>query len=76
MATSGDFLVATDTWRYAMESIPEGTRLTESFDAERPLSKAMTWITMKWTGSPDRDDDLRRGMETTLERIKGAAESR
>ena len=57
------------------ESTPTGTRVTESFEAERPLSKAMTWVTMKWTGSKDRDDDLRRGMTTTLERIKAAAEA-
>ncbi len=63
------------TWRYALEPTPTGTRVTESFDAERPLSKAMTWVTMKWTGSKDRDDDLRRGMTTTLGRIKAAAEA-
>jgi hypothetical protein len=62
------------TWRYALEPIPTGTRLTESFDAERPLGRAMTWMTMKWTGSPDRDADLHDGMVTTLARIKAAAE--
>ena len=35
----------------------------------------MTWITMKWTGSADRDVDLHEGMLTTLSRIKAAAES-
>lgn len=63
------------TWRYALEPTPTGTRVTESFEAERPLGKAMTWLTMKWTGSEDRDDDLHRGMTTTLERIKVAAEA-
>lgn len=63
------------TWRYVMEPIPTGTRLTESFDAERRLGKAMTWLTMKWTGSADRDVDLHQGMLTTLERIKAAAEA-
>jgi uncharacterized protein YndB with AHSA1/START domain len=63
------------TWRYALEPTPTGTRLTESFEAERPLGGAMTWLTMKWTGSADRDADLHRGMVTTLERIKAAAES-
>ncbi len=62
------------TWRYALEPIPTGTRLTESFDAERPLGRAMTWMTMKWTGSADRDADLHDGMVTTLARIKAAAE--
>ena len=63
------------TWRYTMEPTPTGTRLTEAFDAEKPLGPAMTWITMKWTGSDDRDADLRHGMQTTLERIKAAAEA-
>jgi len=63
------------TWRYDLEAIPTGTRLTESFEAERPLGKIMTGITMKWTGSADRDADLHEGMLTTLSRIKAAAES-
>jgi hypothetical protein len=62
------------TWRYAMEPTPDGTRLTESFDALRPLAPIMTWITEKWTGSADRDADLHEGMVTTLARIKAAAE--
>jgi uncharacterized protein YndB with AHSA1/START domain len=63
------------TWRYLFEPTPTGTRVTESFDAERRLGKAMNWITMKWTGSQDRDEDLRAGMTTTLARIKAAAEA-
>ncbi len=63
------------TWRYVFEPTATGTRVTESFDAERPLGKAMTWLTMKWTGSEDRDADLRVGMTTTLTRIKAAAEA-
>ncbi len=57
-----------------MEPTASGTRLTESFDADRPLGSVMTWITEKWTGSNDRDADLQRGMTTTLARIKAAAE--
>ncbi|HVB69914.1 MAG TPA: SRPBCC family protein [Acidimicrobiales bacterium] len=63
------------TWRYVMEPTPTGTKLTESFNAERRLGRAMTWLTMKWTGSVDRDVDLHQGMITTLGRIKAAAES-
>lgn len=62
------------TWRYVMEPTATGTRLTESFDAEKPLGSAMTWITEKWVGSNDRDADLHAGMVTTLERVKAAAE--
>ena len=62
------------TWRYVLEPTDGGTRLTESFDVERPLPKAMSWLTEKWVGSPDRDADLHEGMEITLSRIKAAAE--
>ena len=62
------------TWRYVMEPTSTGTRLTESFDAERPLGSVMTWLTEKWTGSHDRDADLHTGMTTTVDRIKAAAE--
>ena len=63
------------TWRFVFEPISTGTRLTESYMAERPLPKVMNWLTEKWTGSSDRDADLHEGMTTTLARIKAAAES-
>ena len=62
------------TWRYVLEPVTGGTRVTESFDAERPLGPVMSWITQKWVGSNDRDADLHHGMTTTLARIKAAAE--
>jgi Polyketide cyclase / dehydrase and lipid transport len=63
------------TWRYKIEPTASGSKLIESFDAERPLGSAMSWLTMKWTGSEDRDADLHEGMLTTISRIKAAAES-
>lgn len=62
------------TWRYLLEPIPAGTRLTESYAAERPLPAAMAWLTQMWVGGSDRDNDLREGMGITLQRIKAAAE--
>ena len=62
------------TWTYELAPTATGTRLTESYDVEKPLPALMSWITEKWVGSDDRDADLRRGMETTLQRIKAAAE--
>jgi hypothetical protein len=62
------------TWRYVLEPTTTGTLVTESFDAERPLGSAMTWITEKWTGSEDRDADMHQGMTQTLARLKDAAE--
>jgi len=63
------------TWRYRLEPTSDGTRLTESYDVERPLPKAMGWLTEKWVGSSDRDADLHEGMQVTLSRIKAAAEA-
>ena len=64
------------TWRYTFEGTPTGgTRLTESYDVERPLAAPMDWLTRTWVGSDDRDADLHAGMETTLSRIKAAAEA-
>lgn len=63
------------TWRYVLEPTATGTRLTESYDAERPLPRVTSWFTAKWVGSADRDEDLREGMRTTLARIKAAAEA-
>jgi hypothetical protein len=57
-----------------MEPLPTGTRLTESYDVERPLPAATAWLTQKWVGGSNRDDDLREGMHITLQRIKEAAE--
>ena len=63
------------TWRFVLEPTATGTRVTESYDVERPLPKAMAWLTARWVGSSDRDADLREGMQTTLARIKAAAEA-
>ena len=62
------------TWRYRLEPTSTGTTLTESYDAEPPVPKPMSWLTEKWVGSSDRDADLHDGMTTTLQRIKAAAE--
>ena len=69
------FAIGSYTWRYIFEPTPTGTKVTESYEAERRLGNAMNWVTMKWTGSQDRDEDLVRGMTTTLARIKAAAET-
>jgi carbon monoxide dehydrogenase subunit G len=67
--------VGSYTWTYTMEPTADGTRLTEAFDADKPLGPVMTWITRTWTGSDDRDADLHEGMTTTVARIKAAAET-
>jgi hypothetical protein len=63
------------TWRYDLQPTAAGRRVTESFDVERPLPKAMAWLTAKWVGSSDRDTDLHERTQITLSRIKQAAEA-
>lgn len=63
------------TWRYVFEHTATGTRVSESYDVERPLPSAMSWLTKKWVGTADRDDDLHQGMVATVARIKAAAEA-
>lgn len=48
-------------WRYDLEAVPEGTRVTESFTYDKPW--AFIIIRLGW---PERN---RRGMEATLQRI-------
>jgi uncharacterized protein YndB with AHSA1/START domain len=68
-------MIGSYTWRYVFEPTESGVRVTESYDVERDLPAAMNWLTHKWTGSKDRDDDLHTGMQTTLARVKVAAEA-
>jgi hypothetical protein len=67
-------MIGSYTWRYILERTTTGTRLTESYQVERPLPTAMNWLTKKWVGSSDRDADLHQGMRVTLARIKASAE--
>jgi hypothetical protein len=63
------------TWSYRLEPTAIGTKLTESYDANPPVPRPMSWLTEKWVGSSDRDADLHEGMTATLQRIKAAAET-
>src|SRR5688572_11112488 len=42
------------TWRYVLEPTATGTRVTESYNADKPVPKLMSRFTEVWTGSPDR----------------------
>jgi hypothetical protein len=57
-------------WRYRLEAVPEGTRVTESY--------AVHWIPT-WARIVDvptnRARELRLAMQHTLEQLKGAAEA-
>jgi hypothetical protein len=54
-------------WRYELESVDGGTRVTESFDYDRPWAFVIIAL-----GFPDRN---RSAMEGTLERLDAAVTS-
>lgn len=56
-------------WRYELEPVDGGTRVTESFDYSRYNALGVAWI--RAAGFPERN---RRGIEETLVRLKRAAE--
>jgi hypothetical protein len=48
-------------WRYDLEEVPNGTKVTESFNYDRPWAFVIIWL-----GWPERN---RQAMVATLERI-------
>jgi hypothetical protein len=61
-------------WRYRLEPAGAGTRLTESYEVTRPISRLGWFIIGRLFGCRDRRAELRAGMSQTLERIREAAE--
>jgi hypothetical protein len=66
----------TIAWRYRFEAVDGGTRLTESYDVERPVARLGWFVIEKVYRGGDRREALRAGMRTTLERIRLTAEAR
>jgi Polyketide cyclase / dehydrase and lipid transport len=64
----------TITWRYRLEPVQEGTRVTESYTVERPVSRLGWLVIEKLFAGTDRRTALRDGMRTTLERLRSALE--
>ena len=62
-------------WRYRMEPEGDGTRVTESREPwrARPLAARLT-SRLLLGGVEEHDDELRAGMQATLERLKALAE--
>jgi Polyketide cyclase / dehydrase and lipid transport len=72
--TRTEAFAGTLTWRYRLEPVQGGTRVTESYAVERPVSRLGWLVIEKVFGGTDRRTALREGMRTTLERLKAAAE--
>jgi polyketide cyclase/dehydrase/lipid transport protein len=61
-------------WRYRLEPEDGGTRLTESYEVTRPITRIGWFIIGTLFGGKDRRTELHRGMQETLRRIAAVAE--
>jgi hypothetical protein len=62
-------------WRYRFEPVEQGTRVVESYEVERPVTRLGWLVIEKVFHGGDRRAALRAGMRTTLERLRVAAEA-
>lgn len=62
-------------WRYRMQPSGSGCELMECYEVVKQPARLMLWLTDLFTGTRDRQASLLTGMQTTLTRIKAAAES-
>lgn len=68
-------LSGTVVWRYRLEPEGSGTRMTESYEVTRPVTRLGWFVIEHLFGGRDRRGALRAGMEQTLRRLRAAAES-
>lgn len=71
LVTSGPFTVA--EWSYVIEPVDEGCRVTETWDDRRSRLVRIGGVVISGVG--DRATHNRAGMEETLRRLAGAAET-
>jgi hypothetical protein len=67
-------LAGTVVWRYRFEPEAGGTRITESYEVTRPITRLGWFVIERVYGGGDRRAELRAGMQQTLERIRATAE--
>ena len=68
-------LAGTVVWTYEFEPDGDGTKMTESYEVTRPLSRIGWFMIGVLFGRKDRRTDLRTGMELTLQRLRAVAET-
>ena len=64
----------TVVWRYQLQPVEAGTRLVESYEVTRPVTRVGWFIIERLFHGRDRRSALRAGMNQTLMRLKEAAE--
>jgi ribosome-associated toxin RatA of RatAB toxin-antitoxin module len=73
--TRTERFAGTLTWRYRFEPVDGGTRVVESYEVERPVSRLGWFFIEKVYRAGSRREELGAGMRTTLERLRAAAEA-
>ena len=68
-------MAGTVRWRYLFEPEGTGTRVTESYEVERPVSRVGWWVIERIFAGKDRRGALRSGMVQTLDRLTELVES-
>ena len=66
----------TIVWRYRLEPVEGGTRVVESYEVARPVTRIGWFVIERIFHGGNRREVLNAGMRTTLERLRGAAEAR
>lgn len=66
-------LTGTIAWRYRFEAEGTGTRVSESYEVMRPVSRVGWFVIGSLFGCRDRRAELRQGMQETLERLRACA---
>ncbi|TFV62150.1 UNVERIFIED_ORG: SRPBCC family protein [Bacillus sp. AZ43] len=63
----------TIVWRYRFEPVDGGTRVTETYEVVRPITRIGWFVIEKVFRAGDRRAALRAGMEATLQRLEATA---
>jgi hypothetical protein len=68
-------MAGTIAWRYRFEPEGSGTRVVESYEVQRPVTRLGWFVIEKVFRGGNRREVLREGMRTTLDRIRVTAEA-
>jgi Polyketide cyclase / dehydrase and lipid transport len=68
-------LAGTIAWRYRFEPVGAGTRVVESYEVERPVTRLGWFVIERVFRGGNRREALRCGMRATLDRLKATAEA-
>ena len=68
-------MAGTVVWRYRLDEDGGRTRVVESYEVERPVTRVGWFVIERIFKAGDRRTELRAGMQTTLARLKAVAEA-